>query len=58
MNRYIGKLMCWALRKHRRGVRMARGTEPNIPGDQDAIWLRCTRCGTTWTRKARKARAA
>lgn len=48
----LGKLRCWWSGKHARGKRLANA------GDTDERMYACPRCGATWTKKARKGRAA
>ena len=52
MNLFLGKLICkW--RGHKRGVQMERPFSERELGINS---YRCSRCGATWTRRARKVK--
>ena len=50
----LGKLICWATRKHKRGKQVAlTDWERNEYGKLGQIVYRCPRCGAQWTRKVK-----
>lgn len=52
----FGKIICFVLQKHKRGVRIAAIDPPVGPGVPLLDWFRCSRCGATHTRTVRKAK--
>ena len=48
----LGRFICWATRKHKRGKLVETWVEPCEPPRTYLIFC-CPRCGATWTRKVK-----